>query len=94
MKVAVLTSGGDAPGMNAAIRGFVRRGLAEHHVIWGIQRGFEGLVRSEPIPLTAPSVANILMTGGTILKTSRFPDFHRPSGRVAGSDPVVASMAH
>lgn len=81
MNLAILTSGGDAPGMNAAIRAFVRRGLADNHITWGIPRGFEGLVRGEPEALTAASVANILMTGGTILKTSRFLDFHQPHVR-------------
>ena len=75
MNFAILTSGGDAPGMNAAIRAFVRRGIALGHQVWGIPRGFDGLVHGDPVPLNAASVANILMTGGTILRTSRFPDF-------------------
>jgi 6-phosphofructokinase 1 len=86
MKLAILTSGGDAPGMNAAIRAFVRRGLADHHTLWGIQRGFEGLMRSDPLPLAAASVANILMTGGTILKTSRYVDFFDPDVRRRAAD--------
>lgn len=77
MNFAILTSGGDAPGMNAAIRAFVRRGIALGHHVWGIPRGFDGLVHGEPVPLHAASVANILMTGGTILRTSRFRDFTR-----------------
>lgn len=81
MNLAILTSGGDAPGMNAAIRALVRRGLADNHTIWGIPRGFEGLVRGTPEILTAASVANVLMTGGTILKTSRFIDFHQSQVR-------------
>ncbi|MCY0880335.1 MAG: 6-phosphofructokinase, partial [Firmicutes bacterium] len=48
MNIAILTSGGDAPGMNAAIRAVVRRGIADGHNIWGISRGFEGLVRGQP----------------------------------------------
>lgn len=90
MNLAILTSGGDAPGMNAAIRGFVRQGLADGHTIWGIQRGFEGLIQGDPIPLTAASVANILMTGGTILKTSRFLDFHEPAIRTR----AVSTLNH
>lgn len=78
MNLAILTSGGDAPGMNAAIRAFVRRGLADGHKVWGIPRGFEGLVHGKPTRLTAASVANILMTGGTILRTSRFTAFRQP----------------
>lgn len=81
MKLAILTSGGDAPGMNAAIRAFVRRGLADGHTIWGIERGFEGLIQGNPRNLTATSVADILMTGGTVLRTSRFVDFHQPEVR-------------
>jgi 6-phosphofructokinase 1 len=88
MKLAILTSGGDAPGMNAAIRAFVRRGLADHHTLWGIQRGFEGLMRSDPVPLEAASVANILMTGGTILKTSRYADFFDPEVRRRAADTI------
>ncbi len=82
MNLAILTSGGDAPGMNAAIRAFVRRTLADEHGVWGIERGFEGLVHGNPVPLTATSVANILMTGGTILRTSRFTDFHQLATQV------------
>ncbi len=82
MNLAILTSGGDAPGMNAAIRAFVRRGLAAGHNVWGIPRGFEGLVHGTPVPLTAASVANILMTGGTMLRTSRFHAFYEPTVRV------------
>lgn len=81
MNLAILTSGGDAPGMNAAIRAFVRRGLADNHTVWGIERGFEGLIHGDPVPLTAASVANILMTGGTMLRTSRFLDFHQTEVR-------------
>ncbi|MCY0879630.1 MAG: 6-phosphofructokinase [Firmicutes bacterium] len=81
MNIAILTSGGDAPGMNAAVRAVVRRGIADGHHIWGIARGFEGLVRGQPTALSASSVANILMTGGTILRTSRFSDFRNPEVR-------------
>lgn len=83
MNLAILTSGGDAPGMNAAIRAFVRRCLADGHNVWGIPRGFEGLVHGHPDRLTAASVANILMTGGTVLRTTRFLDFHSPAIRTS-----------
>lgn len=82
MNFAILTSGGDAPGMNAAIRSFVRRGLADGHKMWGIPRGFDGLVHGKPEKLTRASVADILMTGGTILRTSRFTEFHQPAVRM------------
>lgn len=81
MNLAILTSGGDAPGMNAAIRAFVRRAIAEGHQVRGIERGFEGLVHGVQRPLAVASVANILMTGGTILHTSRFPVFRDPPMR-------------
>lgn len=82
MNFAILTSGGDAPGMNAAIRSFVRRGLADGHKMWGIPRGFDGLVHGKPEKLTRASVADILMTGGTMLRTSRFLAFHEPEVRM------------
>ncbi|MDA8195245.1 MAG: ATP-dependent 6-phosphofructokinase [Thermaerobacter sp.] len=75
MQWAILTSGGDAPGMNAAIRAFVRRGLLDHHTIWGIPRGFEGIARGCRRELQTGSVADIIMTGGTMLHTSRFAEF-------------------
>ena len=89
MNLAILTSGGDAPGMNAAIRAFVRRGLADGHKIWGIPRGFEGLVHGKPMRLTAASVANILMTGGTILRTSRFTAFHQSMVRSRAAESLT-----
>jgi len=79
MNLAILTSGGDAPGMNAATRAFVRQGLALNHQMWGIPRGFDGLLHDDPLPLSAASVANILMTGGTFLKTSRYSGFRDSS---------------
>ncbi len=82
MNLAILTSGGDAPGMNAAIRALVRSGLAKNHSLWGIPRGFEGLLRGSPTPLLAASVANILMTGGTMLRTSRFVEFQQEAVRL------------
>lgn len=76
MDLALVTSGGDAPGMNAAIRAFVRQGLLGQHRIWGILRGLEGIVRAVRQELKTESVADIIMTGGTMLHTSRFVDFH------------------
>lgn len=76
MELAILTSGGDAPGMNAVIRSFVRQGLLGQHRVWGILRGLEGLVRGTRQELKTESVADIIMTGGTMLHTCRFGDFH------------------
>ncbi len=75
MRYGLLTSGGDAPGMNAAIRSVVRSLIAQDHEPWGIVRGYEGLVAGWGGPLDRSSVADILMTGGTILRTARYPEF-------------------
>jgi 6-phosphofructokinase 1 len=79
--IAVLTSGGDAPGMNAAIRAIVRYGIAKRIEVHGVMRGFSGLLEGSIEPLGAASVANILQRGGTILKTSRCPEFRRKAAR-------------
>jgi 6-phosphofructokinase 1 len=75
--VAVLTSGGDAPGMNAAIRAVVRYGLAKGLEVYGVYKGYSGLLEGQIEPLTASSVANIIQRGGTILKTDRCEAFHK-----------------
>ena len=74
--MAVLTSGGDAPGMNAAIRAVVRTALHHEIEVYGIQSGFAGLVKHHAIPLNSRSVANCIQRGGTILKTDRYKEFH------------------
>ena len=71
MTVGVLTSGGDAPGMNAAIRAVVRRGLFKGFKVKGIRRGYLGLLNEEIVDLGMDSVSNILERGGTILETER-----------------------
>ena len=81
MRLAVLTSGGDAPGMNAAIRAVVRQADAMRIEVYGVWRGFQGLVDQEWRPLTTRSCANILQRGGTILNTGRCQAFHLPSVR-------------
>jgi 6-phosphofructokinase 1 len=80
-RIAVLTSGGDAPGMNAAIRAVVRTTLAAGGEAYGIQRGYAGLLENLIQPMAASSVANIIQRGGTILRTSRCPEFHQKAGR-------------
>ncbi len=77
MKVGVLTSGGDAPGMNAAIRSCVRSLIYFGHQPIGIKRGFQGLVDKDFTEMNLRSVANIIHRGGTVLKTSRFEDFKK-----------------
>jgi 6-phosphofructokinase 1 len=85
-RIAVLTSGGDAPGMNAAIRAVVRTTIALGSEAMGIQRGYAGLLEGLVHPLVPSSVANIIQRGGTILRTSRCPEFHKVSGRKKAID--------
>lgn len=73
--IAVLCSGGDSPGMNCAIRAIVRSAIYHGMTVWGIERGYSGLLEGEFIPMNASSVGNIMQRGGTILKTSRCPEF-------------------
>ncbi|AHG79984.1 6-phosphofructokinase [Mannheimia varigena USDA-ARS-USMARC-1388] len=80
-KIAVLTSGGDAPGMNAAIRGVVRTALNEGLAVCGIQDGYYGLYHDKVIPLDRRSVSETINRGGTFLGSARFPDFKRPEVR-------------
>lgn len=79
--IAVLTSGGDAPGMNAGIRAVIRAGIYHNINMYGIRRGFDGLVNGDIVPMDAKSVANIIQRGGTILKTARSDEFRTYEGR-------------
>jgi 6-phosphofructokinase 1 len=79
--IGVLTSGGDAPGMNAAIRAVVRAAIYYDLKVTGVLRGFEGLVHGDFIEMDRKSVANIIQRGGTILKTARSDAFRTPEGR-------------
>ncbi|MGI6453646.1 MAG: 6-phosphofructokinase [Syntrophomonadaceae bacterium] len=80
-KVAVLTSGGDASGMNAAIRAVVRTAIYREMEVFGVDRGFEGLIEGDIKKMSAGSVADIIHRGGTILKTSRSQTFETLEGR-------------
>jgi 6-phosphofructokinase 1 len=80
-KIGVFTSGGDAPGMNAAVRAVVRTALFYNLEVFGIRRGYEGMINGEFIPMDRKSVANIIQRGGTILKTARSMAFMTPEGR-------------
>lgn len=80
-KIAVFTSGGDAPGMNACIRAVVRAGLHFDLEVFGILRGYQGMIENEICTLDAKSVANIIQLGGTILKSSRSEEFMTYEGR-------------
>src|SRR3972149_6253775 len=79
--VGVLTSGGDAPGMNAAIRAVVRTALTNNMEVIGIQHGYEGLINGEFRPLGLRDVGGILQRGGTVLLTSRSKRFMEPAGQ-------------
>ena len=83
-RIAVFTSGGDAPGMNACIRAVVRGGLHHGVEIFGILRGFNGLIKGDIIPLNSQSVSNIIQRGGTILKSARSKEFMTSEGRKKG----------
>ena len=80
-KIGVLTSGGDSPGMNAAIRAVVRTGLYHGLEVYGVMRGYQGMVDDDIYQMESRSVANIIQRGGTILKTARCKEFFEPEGR-------------
>lgn len=80
-KIGVLTSGGDAPGMNAAVRAVVRAGTFYGIEVAGIYKGYEGLINDDVRPMTPRSVSNIINRGGTILKTARSAEFRTKEGR-------------
>lgn len=81
-RIGVLTSGGDAPGMNACVRAVVRAGIYNGLEVVGIQRGYEGLIQGRFVDLHARSVSNIIQRGGTILQTARSEYFRTAEGRM------------
>jgi 6-phosphofructokinase 1 len=88
-RLAVLTSGGDAPGMNAAIRAIVRNAFNNDLHIYGVQRGYEGLINGDIRRLETSDVSNIIHRGGTILKTARSQRFMTPEGRKKAYENLV-----
>ena len=84
--IGVLTSGGDAPGMNAAIRAVVRTALNLGLNVKGIMRGYAGLLQEEIVDLKSSSVSNIIYRGGTILYTARCMEFMTPEGQEMGAE--------
>ena len=88
--IGILTSGGDAPGMNAAIRAVTRAGIASGLGVKGIYRGYEGLINNEIQDFTTENVSNIIQRGGTILKTARSKEFVTVEGRKKAYDNMVA----
>lgn len=89
-KIAVLTSGGDAPGMNACIRAAVRFGLSKNMEMYGVMRGYEGLLKGDIFRMFRHSVTDIIQRGGTILKTARSERFFDEEGRKEARDRLAA----
>ena len=89
-KIAVLTSGGDSPGMNAAIRSVVRTCAYMKVDCVGIYRGYQGMIEGDFKPMDARSVNNIINKGGTILKSARCDDFRTAEGRKTAYDQLCA----
>src|SRR5512141_1980037 len=81
-RIAVLTSGGDAPGMNAAIRAVVRTGIENGLEMYGVYHGYAGLISGNIRPLGARDVGGIMQLGGTILGSARSPEFRTEEGRI------------
>ncbi len=84
--IGVLTSGGDAPGMNAAIRAVVRKAIANGKKVKGITKGYNGLLNEEIIDMQASDVSDIIQRGGTILKTARCEEFKTKEGQERGAE--------
>lgn len=84
--IAVLTSGGDAPGMNAAVRAVVRTGNYHGLNVFGVMYGYRGMLTGDIFPMESKSVANIIQRGGTVLKTARCKEFYEAEGRKKAYD--------
>lgn len=87
--IGILTSGGDAPGMNAAIRAVTRSAIFSGMRVFGIYRGYKGLITDEIEEFSSQNVSNIIQRGGTILKTARCAEFETPEGRQCAYDVLV-----
>lgn len=85
-RIAVITSGGDSPGMNAAIRGVVRSTIARGAEIIGFLHGYRGIIANEVLPLDSKSVSGVITAGGTILRTARSREFMTTEGRLQAMD--------
>ena len=84
--IGVLTSGGDAPGMNAAIRAVVRQAISKGKKVKGIRRGYTGLLAEDIVDMEAKDVSDIIQRGGTILQTARCPEFRTEEGQKLGAE--------
>lgn len=80
-RIGVFTSGGDSPGMNAAIRAIIRTSASKNIEVYGIYEGYKGMIEGNIHPLTSSDVSNIIQRGGTILKSARCAEFHTKEGR-------------
>ncbi|RGS71551.1 MULTISPECIES: 6-phosphofructokinase [unclassified Mitsuokella] len=87
--IAVMTSGGDSPGMNAAARAVVRTALYEGVEVYGINNGYQGMLDDDIVQLTSRSVSDLIQRGGTFLGTARCPEFKTPEGRKKGFDNLM-----
>ncbi|MFN4085555.1 MAG: 6-phosphofructokinase [Spirosomataceae bacterium] len=89
-RIAIFTSGGDAPGMNACIRAAVRGAIYHGIEVFGIRRGYNGMISGDIFPMTSQSVSNIVQRGGTILKSARSKEFMTPEGRKKAYDNLIS----
>jgi 6-phosphofructokinase 1 len=93
-RIGVLTSGGDAPGMNAAIRAVVRAGIHYGLEVYGIRRGYQGMIEGDIVPLDSAAVSGTIQKGGTILQTARCKEFMTYEGRKKAYDCLVSFGIH
>jgi 6-phosphofructokinase 1 len=89
-KIAVFTSGGDAPGMNACIRAVVRGAIYHGIEVYGVRRGYNGMISGDIFEMTSQSVSNIVQRGGTVLKSARSKEFMTPEGRKKAYENLMA----
>jgi 6-phosphofructokinase 1 len=89
-RIGVLTSGGDSPGMNAAVRAVVRAGVYHGLEVYGIERGYQGLIEGRIRPLGARDVGGIINRGGTMLRTARSQAFRTPEGRARAAEQLAS----
>ena len=90
-RIGILTSGGDSPGMNAAIRSATRVAISHGLEMVGIMRGYQGMIEGDFVPLDRKAVGGLINRGGTILKTARSKDFMKPQGRALAYEKVKAA---
>lgn len=90
-RIGVFTSGGDSPGMNAAVRAVVRASLYNDISVTGIRQGYHGMIRGDFVDMDSSSVSNIIQRGGTILKSARSEEFRTPEGRALAAQKVRES---